>query len=272
LLCWSDLFFQNNISLRSLLPALVLRKPILVVHQTWLKNARGGVGWNNRIKQVLLRFVTNVAISKATAEGISGHSFVIGNPYDDSVLRLIPSVTRDKDLVFVGRLVSDKGADLLLHALKLLQNDNLLPNLTIIGSGPEEKNLRRLTTELALDRQVTFAGQKSGGALAEILNRHRVLVVPSRWAEPFGIVALEGIACGCVVAGSEKGGLKEAIGPCGLTFENENVPALAEQLKRLLTDPNLQTSLRQQAAEHLAKFQAGAVTAAYLRLMRKMLA
>src|SRR5438270_7614432 len=65
LLHWSDLFFQNNISLRSLLPALVLRKPTLVVHQTWLQNLGGVVGWNNRIKQGLLRFVANVAISKA---------------------------------------------------------------------------------------------------------------------------------------------------------------------------------------------------------------
>ena len=85
LLRWSDLFFQNNISLRSLLPALVLRKPTLVAHQTWLKNALGGVGWNNRIKRAALRSVTNVAISKAVADGISGHSFVIGNPYNDRV-------------------------------------------------------------------------------------------------------------------------------------------------------------------------------------------
>ena len=272
LLRWSDLFFQNNISLRSLLPALVLRKPTLVVHQTWLKDTRGGVGWNNRIKHAALRSVTNVAISKSVADGIRGHSFVIGNPYDDRIFRLMPGVARDKDLVFVGRLVSDKGADLLLRALKLLQNDNLLPDLTIIGTGPEEKKLRQLTTELGLDRQVTFVGQKSGAALAEILNEHCVLVVPSRWAEPFGIVAPEGIACGCVVVGSEKGGLKEAIGPCGVTFENENVPALAGQLKRLLNNPNSQTTLLQKAAEHLAKFQADAVAAAYLRLMRKMVA
>src|SRR4029077_20212871 len=106
---------------------------------------------------------------------ISGHSFVIGNPYNHRVFRLIPGVTRDEDIVFVGRLVSDKGADLFFHELKLLQNDNLLPNLTIIGTGPEEQNLRRLTTKLALDRQVTFAGQKSGAVLAGILNRNRLL-------------------------------------------------------------------------------------------------
>ena len=270
LLRWSDLFFQNNVSLRSLIPALFLRKPTIVVHQTWLQDTRGRITWNNIMKRILLRFVTNFAISKAVADRISGHSFVIGNPYDDTVFRLLPDIVRDQDLAFVGRLVSDKGCDLLLRAMRLLQDDNLLPDLTIVGSGPEEENLRRLTNELALDRQVTFVGQRSGPPLAEFLNRCRVLVVPSRWAEPFGVVAPEGIACGCVVVGSEAGGLKEAIGPCGLTFENGNVAAMAAQLKRLLTEPDLQTTLRQHAAEHLAKFQSDAIVAAYLRVMRKL--
>src|ERR1700730_218714 len=266
LLRWSDLFFQNNISLRSLIPALVLRKPTLVVHQTWLRNTRGQTTWNNVLKHALLRFVTNVAISKAVADRIAGHSFVIGNPYDDRIFHSQPSIDRDKDLVFVGRLVSDKGVDLLLRAMKLLQDDNLFPDLTIIGSGPEEANLRKLSNELALDRQVTFAGQKSGPPLAELLNRRRVLVVPSRWAEPFGVVALEGIACGCAVVGSEDGGLKEAIGPCGLTFENGNVAALAGQLKRVLGEPGLQAAFRQSAPDHLKNFQSDAVVAAYLRV------
>jgi len=272
LLCCSDLFFQNNISLRSLIPALLLRRPTLVVHQTWLRDTRGQITWNNRLKHAVLRFVTNVAISKAVADSISGHSFVIGNPYDDAVFHLMPNVVRARELIFVGRLVSDKGVDLLLQALKLLQSEGLTPDLTIVGSGPEEENLRNLTLELGLDRQITFAGQKSGAALAEILNRHRILVVPSKWAEPFGVVALEGIACGCVVVGSENGGLKEAIGPCGLMFENGNVHALAAQLKRLFNDRNLQASLRQHTAEHLAKFQSDAIATAYLRVMRKMIA
>jgi glycogen synthase len=266
-----DLFFQNNISLRSLIPALLMRKPVLIVHQTWLQDTRGRVTWNNRIKRLLRSRVTNVAISKAVADQISGHSFVIGNPYDDQVFQLIPNLPRDRDLVFVGRLVSDKGVDLLLQALKLLRDDTLFPDLTIVGSGPEAENLRCLAAELGLDRQITFVGQKSGTQLAEILNRHRVLVVPSRWAEPFGVVALEGIACGCVVVGSEKGGLKEAIGPCGLTFENGNVHALAEQLKSLLNNQDRQTSLRQNAPDHLSKFKPDAVVAAYFRIMRKLL-
>jgi glycosyltransferase involved in cell wall biosynthesis len=83
---------------------------------------------------------------------------------------------------------------------------------------------------------------------------------------------LEGIACGCVVVGSEKGGLKEAIGPCGLTFENGNVRALADQLKHLLTDSNLQANLCSQAANHVARFQSDAIVAEYLQLMKKLVA
>ena len=216
-----DLFFQNNISLRSLIPALLLRKPILVVHQTWLTDPRGKITWNNRLKRALLPRVTNVAISKAVADSISGHSFVIGNPYGDAVFRSLPNVIRDKSLIFVGRLVSDKGADLLLQAIKLLQGDGLSPDLTIVGGGPEEEKLRKLTTDLALDRsatgrirrgeQVTFAGQKSGAALAELLNRHRILVVPSRWAEPFGIVILEAAAFRCPVVATSVGGIPEIL-------------------------------------------------------------
>src|SRR5207248_4652788 len=138
LLRWSDLFFQNNISLRSLIPAALLRKPTLVVHQTWLQNTRGEMGWHNRLKQLLLRFVTNVAISKAVADRLNPRSLVIGNPYDETIFRTVPNFSRDKNLVFLGRLVSDKGVDLLFQALKLLQNDNLFPDLTIVGSGPEE--------------------------------------------------------------------------------------------------------------------------------------
>jgi glycogen synthase len=287
LLGWCDLFFQNNISLRSLIPALLVRKPALVVHQTWLQNVRGGMGWQNCLKQALLRFVTNVAISQAIrdhiarlrkngpAGGAPALQFpvsVIGDPYDDAVFHSIPNIARDHAIIFAGRLVSDKGVDLLLSALEVLRHDGLSPSLTIVGSGPEENTLRRLTTELGLDRQVTFAGQKSGAALAETLNQHRILAVPSRWAEPFGVVALEGIACGCVVVGSQDGGLKEAIGPCGLTFENGNVAALSAQLKRLINEAETRATLWSNAPGHLAKFQSDAVTAAYLRVMRKMVA
>ena len=328
LLRWCDLVFQNNISLRSLIPALLMRKRVIVVHQTWLRKQggtlskaphggletavpRGSIGWNNRIKRKLLPFVTNVAISEAVRDdlcratasvaeaggepALQSQTPIIGNPYDDETFRLIANVTRDKMLVFVGRLVSDKGVDLLLEALQILQSseenaqrstpniqrsmaeegtskhrDVLRPNLTIVGSGPEEEKLRRLVLELGLGQQVTFTGPKCGDELARLLNEHRVLVVPSLWAEPFGIVALEGIACGCLVVGSRGGGLPEAIGPCGLTFENGNTRELANCLKELLLNPEMLTTLQRDAAPHLIKFKVDTIAGSYLGLINEI--
>jgi glycogen synthase len=60
------------------------------------------------------------------------------------------------------------------------------------------------------------------------------MAVPSRWAEPFGSVALEGIACGCVVVGTHRKGLPEAIGPAGVTVASLDSAAMAQALKFLL--------------------------------------
>lgn len=269
LLRWADLFFQNNISLRTLLPALLMRKRCVVVHQTWLRNPRGEIGWNDRLKRGLLPRVTNVAISRAIAGDLKQPCRIIPNPYRDDLFRIIPGIARHKSLVFVGRLVSDKGVDLLLRALHRLRQNQLAPGLTIIGSGPEEGNLRSLAGDLGLRDQIAFAGAQSGQALARILNEHRILVIPSRWAEPFGIVALEGIACGCAAIGSAAGGLKEAMGPCGITFENGDENSLAGALKDLLCHPQSEDSLRRAAPTHLARFQARAVAQIYLALLEE---
>ena len=102
-----------------------------------------------------------------------------------------------------------------------------------------------------------------GAELAALLNRHQVLVVPSRWAEPFGIVALEGLACGCFVIGSEGGGLKEAIGPGGITFVNGDASALAGALQKALV--NRLPVDRPAVAAHLARHRPSAVAAGYLQ-------
>ena len=77
LLRWSDVFFQNNISLRSLLPAVLMQKRTVVVHQTWIRNVRGQIDLVARLKRMLLGSVTNVAISRAVAEDIARESLII---------------------------------------------------------------------------------------------------------------------------------------------------------------------------------------------------
>lgn len=265
---WCDVFLQNNISLRTVWPLLFVRRPLFIAHQTWITNSDGTTGWQQWLKRFALRYATSFSISRAIADALPVPSICVGNPYDDEIFNDADEHPRPGDLIFVGRLVSDKGVSLLLDALKSVQNK---PRLTIVGDGPERAALEKQTTELKLQSQVVFAGPQHGEQMAASLRQHTILVVPSLWPEPFGIVALEGIACGCVVIGSAGGGLSEAIGPCGLTFPNGNIQALAEAVSVLLDNPTERHRLRENAAAHLARFTARQVAAVYLEAMTKAL-
>jgi glycosyltransferase involved in cell wall biosynthesis len=215
---------------------------------------------------------TSVAISPAVADSFATTSVIIPNPYDARIF--FPSATigkRTGDLIFLGRLVTEKGVDLLLTALALLRDRSWFPRLTIVGDGPERGALQELTGKLNLSAQVLFVGSKRRSELADLLRAHKILVVPSRYHEPFGVVALEGIACGCIVVGSEGGGLREAIGPCGRTFANADPVTLADALERFLSFPDERASLLECASTHLAKFHPATIADAYLAVFRSKL-
>jgi glycogen synthase len=264
---WCDVYFQPAISLRGLWTLLISPKPWVVAHHNWYTRPNGSLSWQDKLKQFVVRFATSISISQAIADHVNAPSVIIPNPYREDLFRSIPGIPRDKDLVFLGRLVSDKGANLLLEAVANLKRMSYYPQLTIVGSGPEETNLRQQVKALALQKQVEFVGTKLDMELVQLLNAHKILVVPSRWQEPFGIVALEGIACDCVVVGSEGGGLKEAIGLCGVTFPNGDVQALTQILFNLLHSPQDLAAYRANSQLHLARHQKSAVAQAYLKVM-----
>ncbi len=266
---WCEIFWQNNLSLRTLWPAFLLRKPIVITHQGSYCRRPTGLDPVQRLKHLMVRKFPSVAISQAVADCFANESIIIPNPYDAEVFGpAAEEQGRTHELIFLGRLVSEKGLDLLLKALALLRSRGLSPRLTIVGQGPELARNEQLAQQLGLTRYVTFLGPKRGAALAGLLQRHKILVIPSRYDEPFGIVALEGIACGCIAVGSNGGGLPEAIGRCGLTFPNGDVAALTSVLERLLSQPNEQARLRAHAAEHLARHHPHAIAQAYLSIFR----
>jgi glycosyltransferase involved in cell wall biosynthesis len=268
---WCDIYFQANVSLKGIWPLLISRKPLAVSHNGWYSRPDGRKGWQDYLKQRVTRFAHNISVSRAVAEHLSSQSVVVPNAYREDIFYLMPEIARKKQLVFLGRLVSDKGADLLLDALAKLKEQGLRPRLTIIGSGPEEDSLRRQAKESGLDGQIEFAGLKSGQELARLLNEHQIMVVPSRWQEPFGIVALEAIACGCVVVGSEGGGLKDAIGLCGVTFPNGDTAALTQTLADLLANEQKLSDYRSHAESHLLRHRKEEIAKSYLQLFESIL-
>ena len=264
---WCDVFWHNNLSLRTVWPALLARKPLVITHQG--SYCRQPVGWDFglRIKHALANRVTSVAISRYVASFFKPVPVVIYNPYDAEIFRThVPPARRTHELLFLGRLVSEKGLDTLLEALGRLRQRQVRPQLTVIGSGPEQLNMQELTKRLGLEDQVKFLGAQSGAELAATLNQHKILVVPSKYDEPFGVVALEGIACGCAVIGSNGGGLPEAIGSCGITFPNGDIAALENALERLLTRREEREELIAAGLKHLIQFQPALVAQRYREL------
>jgi glycogen synthase len=263
-----DVIFQNNISLKTLLPLLLFRRPIFVTHQTWITNVKGGRGWAERLKILVLPFCRNIAISQAIAYALPVKSpVIIGNPFDPLEFTVSGENVRDKDIVFLGRLVSSKGCDLVLRALAILKAEGNCPSFSIIGDWPELHALEQLSSDLGLSSQVAFRGAMRSGRGREVM-RHKIMVVPSTWEEPFGVVALEGIAAGCVIVASRTGGLPEAVGPCGIFFPKGDVVALASTLKGLLADGTLQRKLTREGWRHLQQFQPNVIAVRYMETFR----
>jgi glycosyltransferase involved in cell wall biosynthesis len=241
---------------------------------TWISRTNGKTSWQDQFKFKWLKRAKHViACSDAIRTKCWPDALVIANPYKDDSFQILPETSRTKDFIFVGRLVSDKGADLAIKAFHILINkkkdQQFYSNttLTIIGDGPEKTRLQNLVYELKLDKQIVFKGSLHGPDLVKCLNLHRFILVPSIWEEPFGIVALEGMACGCIPIVSDGGGLPAAVGNAGLVFKSGDANSLASAIEQLLNDPQLEQTLRDAAPVHLENHKQGIISKQYLNVI-----
>jgi glycosyltransferase involved in cell wall biosynthesis len=267
---WADVIFHNNLSLRFAVPFLTVRKPWVIAHHTWLARPDGTLAAADRFKRAILRRAVNISISPAIARSLAVPSRVIPDPYDAEIFYLDAQQPRARELIFVGRLVSDKGVDILLNALALLAKDGKRPRLSVAGDGPERPKLVALARELGVSDQVRFEGTITGPALARLLNEHQLMVIPSRWNEPFGVVALEGIACGCAIVATSGGGLPDAVGRCGVLVKNGDAPTLADALRELLDDPERIAALRSHSEAHFKNHHPATIAERYLAVLESV--
>lgn len=133
--------------------------------------------------------------------------------------------------LFVGRLSTEKGVDVLLSAWRDIPE---LP-LTIIGDGPERGRL-----EAAAPRNVTFRGRLSQSEVHAAMRSAEFLVVPSIWPEAFGLVAIEAFGNGLPVIASDIGALSEIVshGVDGFLFESPDSKKLYAAIDLLLKSNN----------------------------------
>jgi glycosyltransferase involved in cell wall biosynthesis len=139
--------------------------------------------------------------------------------------------------------------------------------MTIVGDGPERASLEQQARDAGVADQVSFAGRLVGDELVEQLNRHRVLVVPSVWQEPFGVVALEAMACGCVPLVARSGGLPDAVGDAGRVFPQGDRDTLASAIDELLGHESSLDAYRAAAPAHLERHGRDRVARDYLQVI-----
>jgi glycogen(starch) synthase len=163
-------------------------------------------------------------------------------------------------LLYAGQLVEHKGARTAVEAMAILVYQLGIDqiSLTLVGSGHPnyEAILRDLVKRERLAEHVTFQGQVSKDNMPGLLQQFDVLVFPSIYEEPLARVTQEAMASGLVVVGTTTGGTPEILqdGETGLTFAPEDALGLAQQVTRLMRDPDLACHLadagRQTVLEH----------------------
>ncbi|MCJ7433686.1 MAG: glycosyltransferase family 4 protein [Anaerolineales bacterium] len=161
----------------------------------------------------------------------------------------------DGYILFVGRLVAQKGVDLLLRAFGVLLHHCPDAHLVIVGEGDLELYLQRVASYLGFRHRVTFIPWQTGPALVDLFQKARLVVMPSYY-EPFGIVALEAMACGRPVIASRVGGLPEIImdGIQGYLTPNGDHLQLARRLADLMVNSKKRLQMGQAARLHSAQF------------------
>jgi glycogen synthase len=175
---------------------------------------------------------------------------------DLQALRATYAAPDDRLVLLVGRLVYEKGFHLALDALAPIVRRLGGVRFVIAGTGTAETELKRQARRLGLSSHGVFLGWVGDDMLHSLYRVSDLCIVPSLY-EPFGLVALEAMASGCLCVVADTGGLREVVpveGTVGLRFPSRDATALRGVLERVLTDDNARAQLVAEAREHVLRF------------------
>ena len=224
----TTVFVLHGLSLKAIIPVLLFNTKVFVIHHIPYLNHDLSGNFLQKIKHFFAAYTKNIYVSNYLKNKIGYKGVTILNPYDESSFFSNNQRGLNKKVLFAGRLVSDKGVNVLIDAFKDLKELDL--HLDIVGEGPELEKLIKQVDKLDLNSKISFLGAKNRTELAILMRDYFLLVIPSVWEEPFGIIALEGLASGCQIISTGRGGLSEAQGDFGFYYDYQNSKELAYQI------------------------------------------
>jgi glycosyltransferase involved in cell wall biosynthesis len=149
------------------------------------------------------------------------------------------------NFLFVGRLVSVKGIQVLIRAAERLAKMGFAFRITLAGGGPERPALESLARDLEIAHLVIFSGELRGEALERAWMESTVVVAPSLTGDVFGLVVAEAMLRGRPVIVPAGGALAEVARNAGLSFSVGDVAGLADCMRRFLDQPELAAQMGQ---------------------------
>lgn len=154
----------------------------------------------------------------------------------------------EPSILYVGRLDRGKGLDLLLHSLKKVKNRF---RLLIVGEGKNRDEFKSLAQQYQMNGRINFLGEVTHSSLPSLYRSVRMVVVPSRSPETFGLSAIEGMAHGRPPVAFRVGALEEVIEhrKTGLLAEEQNITSLAHHIDCLLENKELAEALGKAGVE-----------------------
>jgi glycosyltransferase involved in cell wall biosynthesis len=183
-------------------------------------------------------------------------------PYGDIYAAVERQPTSTPEIVFLGRVTPYKGIAVAIEALALLRSEHgVQADLAIVGpeEGKHGEEMRRLADRLGVAEAVRWCGQASPEQAAAALAHAHVLIVPSTWEEPFGLVMIEGALARIPLVASDVGGIGEGMRAeeHALLFARDDAVAAAAALARTLREHESTAARVARAYERAQAFRLG---------------
>lgn len=211
----------------------------------------------------------NICVSESMKRHIRNKNAVVIHNAVDPLFRVLPDVAPSGRLLFFGRMWIAKGMDTLLHAIAELRARGIDAPTDFVGEGDDLVATQAIARELNLTNLVRFLPFQAGDDLVRTINAARAVVVPSNWNEPFGLVAVEAMACGRCVVGSLTGGLREVLEGYAPTFTPGNSHELANVLADVLQNPDKLHHYERQSLIRASHFRLRPICQLYLDVFEK---
>lgn len=215
-----------------------------------------------------------IEVNRDLSQIIAGSQYVKKqlalNGFSDKKISLLPyfvlkkpcskkptGLTNKKNVLFIARGIEGKGLIALLKTFALLKNKEV--TLTVIGSGSALSEGKEYADKLKISSRINFTGWVKHNLLDSYYQKCSLLVIPSLWPEPFGLVGLDAMIFRKPVVAFDVGGISDWLedGETGFLVERGNTKLLAEKIDLLLSDSNLASKLGQKGYERVReKFMA----------------